>query len=199
MAIPFRGQIDVNIIRRMNQIALTPPRRFLIWGGIAALAVFWATVVPWLRGGTFSLEGWEPVLFMALLFLGIVAYSLYMAPKKILQSNKLLQAPIVGEASDSGIHLETEHTRSEFPWDVFLRRKIGKDIVLLYQSIQITNVFPREFFASDTDWQAFVEMVRQRVPEAAPASRVGKPPTLKVLLIWMVIFIVFILVWNLFH
>src|SRR4051794_31729378 len=107
MAIPFRGQIDVNIIRRMNQIALTPPRRFLIWGGIGALAILWTTVVPWLRGEAVSLGGWEPVFFMALLFLGIVAYSLYAAPKKILQSNKLLQAPIVGEASDSGIHLET--------------------------------------------------------------------------------------------
>ena len=199
MAIPFRGQIDVNIIRRMNQIALTPPKRFLVFGGIGVLAILLTTVVPWLRGEAVSLEGWEPVFSVALLFLLLFAYSLYVAPKKLLQSNKLLQSSITGEANESGILLETEHSRSDFPWDVFLRRKIGKDMVLLYQSIRVTNVFPREFFASDTDWQAFVDLVSQRVPEAAPASRGGKPPMLKVFLIWIVIFVVVILLWNLFH
>ncbi|HEV7507865.1 MAG TPA: YcxB family protein [Thermoanaerobaculia bacterium] len=111
-----------------------------------------------------------------------------------------MQAPISGEAKESGVHMETEHTRSELPWDVFFKRKTGKDIVLLYQSIQVTNVFPREFFASDTDWQAFLELVRQHVPDAAPQSRGGGfPRTLKILVLWMAIFMAFILLWNLFH
>jgi hypothetical protein len=95
--------------------------------------------------------------------------------------------------------METDHTRSELPWSVFFKRKIGKDIVVLYQSIQVVNIFPREFFATETDWEAFVDLVYQNVPEAAPASRGGKPATLKIFLIWMAIFIVFILVWNYFH
>jgi hypothetical protein len=146
---------------------------------------------------------WEdvwPILFFVLLFAGIFGYALYVAPRKILQSNKLMQAPISGEANESGILMETEHTRSEFPWDVFLKGKIGKDIVLLlYQSIQVTNVFPREFFATQTDWQAFPELVRQHVPGAAPQARGGGFKMLKRLLLWMAIAFLLLFLWNLYH
>ena len=93
--------------------------------------------------------------------------------------------------------METAHSRSELPWDVFLRRTIGEDLVLLYQSAQGANAFPREFFASDADWQAFVELVRRRVPERAAAGRGGRPATLKVFLLWLVVFAIVIRVWNL--
>jgi hypothetical protein len=135
-----------------------------------------------------------------LLFAAAIGYSLYVAPRKVLQSSRLLQSPIVGEVKETGIRVETEHSRSEIPWDAFLKRKMGKDIVLLYQSIQVVNIFPREFFAGEADWQAFVDLVRQRVPEQAPKSRGGGLPTrLKTLLIWMVIFVVVILLWNVFQ
>jgi hypothetical protein len=133
-------------------------------------------------------------------FAGIIGYALYVSPRKVLQSSKLLQATIMGEAKESGIRIETEHSRSELPWDVFPKRKITKDIVLLYQSIQVTNVFPREFFASETDWQAFVELVRQNVPEGAPQSRGGGiARRLKIFFLWIAIFSVILLLWNMFH
>jgi hypothetical protein len=175
MEIPFRGQIDVNILRRMNQVALTPSRRTLIFGGIVALVVIWGQIVPWLQGGAITWEGAGPVVVFVLFLVGLFGYSLYVAPRKLLQSNTLLQSSIVGEAKESGIHMETNHTRSELLWSVFFKRKIGKDIVVLYQSIQVVNIFPREFFATDTDWEAFVDLVYQQVPEAAPARWGGKP------------------------
>jgi hypothetical protein len=199
MEIPFRGQIDVSALRRMNRTALTPSRLVLILGGLVTLIMVWATVVPFLQGDALSLEGVWPLLLFVLVFVGIFGYALYVAPRKVLQSSTLLQAPIVGEAKESGIRVETEHTRSEVPWDVFLKRKIGKDIVLLYQSIQLINIFPREFFATETDWQAFVDLVRRNVPEHAPRSRGGSSGTLRRLVIWLAIFAAVILLWNLFR
>jgi len=43
--------------------------------------------------------------------------------------------------------------------------------VVLYQSIQVVNIFPRELFATETDWEAFVDLVYQQLPEA----RRGRP------------------------
>jgi hypothetical protein len=132
-------------------------------------------------------------------FGGLLGYAVFAAPRKLLASNRLLQLPIRGAVSETGVWTETEHTRSDLPWELFLRRKIGKDIVLLYSSIQAAKVFPREFFTSEEDWQAFVELVRQRVPERAPAGRGGRPGTLKVFVLWLVVFVIVMLVWNYFH
>ena len=174
MAIPFRGQIDANILRRMNQVARTPSRRTLIFAGIVALVVICGQVVSWLQGGAITWDGVGPVVVFLLFLVGLFGYSLYVAPRRLLQSNALLQSSVAGEASESGIRMETDLARSELPWSVFFKRKIGKDIVVLYQSIRVVNIFPRELFATETDWEAFVDLVYQQVPEAAPARRGGK-------------------------
>jgi len=174
MEIPFRGQIDVRVLRRMYRTTLTPNRSILILGSLFGLAVIWVMLAPLLHGDSVSLEGVWPISLWVLIFAGIVGYSLYLLPRRVLQSSILLQSPIVGEANEAGVRIETEHSRSDVPWEAFLKRKIGNDIVLLYQSIQTSNIFPREFFATDADWQAFVELVRRRVPERAPRERAGR-------------------------
>jgi hypothetical protein len=201
MEIPFRGQIDVGVLRRMNLTSMTPGRSTLIFFGVFGLLFLLAVITPLFSGGTVSFEGFGTVLLFLLLFAAAIAYSLYVAPRKVLQSSTLLQSPIQGEVKETGIRVETEHSRSEIPWDAFLKRKIGKDIVLLYQSIQVVNIFPKEFFAGEADWLAFVDLVRQRVPEKAPKNRGGGrlSMTLKALLIWMVLFVIVILLWNFFQ
>jgi hypothetical protein len=121
------------------------------------------------------------------------------APRRILQGNALRQSTIAGTASESGIRIETELTPSDLPWNVFFKRKVGKDIVLLYQSLEVVNIFPRELFATETDWQDFVDLVDQNVPDAAPRGRGGSSGTLRIFWIWMMIFLVTILLWSLFH
>lgn len=163
MEIPFRGQIDLPVLRRMNRLILMPSRGFLVVGCIIAFVFLWGLIgVPLTQGAPFR-EVMTPLIFI-LLFVGVVAYSLLMGPRKVLQSGKLLQDPQTGLVTENGVCIETPHSRSDFPWDAFFRARIGPDLVLLYQSLQVCNVFPREFFASAADWQAFVDLVRQRVP-----------------------------------
>ena len=126
MEIPFRGQIDVGILRRMNRIILTPGRSTVIAGCLFGLVILWGLSSPLLYGRAVSYESsWSALLFL-LVFAAIIVYSLYVAPRKVLQSSTLLQAPFSGEVKDAGIRLETEHSRAEIPWDAFLKRLIGK-------------------------------------------------------------------------
>ena len=101
---------------------------------------------------------------------------------------------------DAGIHLETPYSKTDLPWDVFIRAKIGRDVVLLYTSAVGNQVqlFPREFFASETDWNAFVELVRQRVPLKVAAKGLKGRPWL-MFLIWMVVFALILVVYNVFQ
>ena len=199
MEIPFSGEIDVDILRRTNRAALIPPRKMLLFGVVLVLVGGWGWISPMLHGAPVSWDGVGPLLLFVLVLGGLVGYAVVAAPRKLMASNRLLQLPIRGAVSETGVWTETAHTRSDLPWDVFLRRKIGKDIVLLYSSIQAAKIFPREFFASEADWQAFVELVREHVPERAAAGPGRRFGMLKVFLLWLVVFAVVMLVWNYFH
>jgi hypothetical protein len=198
--IPFRGQIDVKVLRRVYGRFLTSNRFLQVLWILVAISMIWVVLLaPLVHGDPITLEGTWPIALYILFFAGVIVYSLYIAPRMVLQSSVLLRSPIVGEAKEAGVHMESEHSRSEIPWEAFLKRKIGKDMVLLYQSIQLTNVFPREFFASDADWQAFVDLVRRRVPEKAARDRGGRSWTLWLVVIWIVVFVIVIFLWNLFQ
>ena len=143
----------------------------------------------------------DPTVYLPALFIvGFFAFTLFVwGPKKQLQS-KLLQGLYQGTVGDAGVHLETTYTKTDFPWDVFVRAKIGKDVVLLYASAVSNQVqlFPREFFTSETDWTAFVELVRQRVPLKVAAKGLRGRTWLE-FLIWVVVFIVGLIVYNAFQ
>ena len=198
MEIPFRGQIDLAVLRRMNRLVFTPSRRSMIVGVLFALFMLWGLVgVPLIQG-----RAWKDVmapLFILLAIVGLFAYSIFMSPRRVLESGKLLQDPQTGRITENGVLIETPRSRADIPWDAFFRARIGPDLVLLYQSLQICNVFPREFFASDADWQAFVDLARQHVPLNPRQEQGVSGRRIKVLLLWLTIFIVVVLLWNVFN
>jgi hypothetical protein len=199
MEIPFRGQIDIDVLRRSMRAGLQPSRRALIGGAILGVFMLWGLVgVPLADGQPLSdlLANLAPALVTVLLAGSLFIYALFFsAPRKVLESNKLIQGGYAGVATEEGVHLETAHSQSDLPWDVFYRAKIGRDVVLLYQSVQVSSVFPREFFATEEDWQAFVGLVRQHVSLRPP--RRGNP--LKVFILWLVIFLAVVLFYTFFH
>lgn len=192
MEISFSGRIDVGVLRRAFGAALTPGT--LILGGVLGCLALWGLIVLPLGGSV--LGGWLPILCLFLLFVGLWAHALFMAPRKTFESNKMLQEPISGRATTAGVFLETERSHADLPWEAFLKARIAKGIVLLYQSNQTYNAFPREFFASDADWHAFLELVRGRVPEKPAKGAKGSDDSFFKLALWMVIFSVVLLAYN---
>jgi hypothetical protein len=195
MEIPFQGQLNEAMLRRMTLMALRPTRSRFVFILFMAFAFLWGLVIfPWIHGQSLDLYGYIPA---ALIVCGLTYTTLVWGPKKQLQGTKLLQGPRTGRAGDEGLHLETSYGRSDLPWDVFTRAKIGKQIVLLYTSTVGSTVypFPREFFGSDTDWDGFVGLVRRHVSLTMPKQGLRGRPWL-VFLLWLVIFFIVILVWN---
>jgi hypothetical protein len=193
--------VSVASLRHSYRAALTPSRKTALSTGIFSFFLLWGLVIFPLTHGGFRAEDGSPsifpvgLLFVVVVFAIVLAYTFYVAPRKMLESNKLLQALMWGEVTESGIVLESERSRADLTWDVFLRAKISPRIVLLYQSLQVYNLFPREHFGSDADWAAFVDRVRRHVPLATP-----KPfgNLMAKLVLWMAIFVAVILLWNAF-
>jgi hypothetical protein len=199
--LPFRGQISVASLRRATRAASTPSKKTAIWLGITGSLLLWGLVIfPLTHGGFREADGSPSIfpvapLFFVVVFAAVLLYSLYAGPKKALGSNKLLQSPMWGEVTERGVLIETERSRAELSWDLFLRARISSEVVLLYQSIQVYSLFPREHFASDADWATFVGRVRRHVPDRAPRSGPNLPVRL---MLWLAIFVAVILLWNAF-
>jgi hypothetical protein len=198
MEIPFQGQLNESILRRMTLTALRPTRgRFVYILFIVAIFSWGLIIFPWIHGESLDLASYLPVLLIVCAF----GYAMLVwGPKKQLQGTKLLQGARTGTVGDETIHLETSYGTSDLPWDVFTRAKIAKQMVLLYTSTVGSTVypFPREFFASDTDWDGFVGLVRRHAPLTAPKQGLRGRPWL-VFLLWLVIFFFVILAWNVFQ
>ncbi len=201
MEIPFQGQLNESMLRRVTLAALRPTRGRLIWLLVFAAFFAWGLIIfPLIHGESLNLSGniltYLPVLVIACAFVYMV---LVWSPKKQLSGSKLVQGQRTGTVSEERIHLETSYGRSDLPWDVFTKAKIAKDMVLLYHSTVGSSVypFPREFFASETDWEAFVGLVRQRAP--LPAAKGGGKRLLITFLLWIVIFAVVMLIYNVFN
>ena len=199
MEIPFQGQLNESMLRRTTLAALRPTRGRLVWILVFAAFFAWGVIIfPLMHGESQDLLGdiltYLPVLVIACAFVYML---LVWSPKKQLSGSKLVQGQRTGTVSEERIHLETPYGRSDLPWDVFTRAKIAKDMVLLYCSTVGSSVysFPREFFASEADWEAFVDLVRQRAPLSA-AKGSGKR-LLITFLFWLLIFAV-VVIYNAF-
>jgi hypothetical protein len=194
MEIPFQGQLDESMLRRSTVTALRPTRGRLLFIACWGLALVWSFIVlPLTHGQSLDLTLLIPVL----VFVGLMLYLTFVwGPRKQMRTNKLAQGPRTGTIGEEGVHIETSYSKADFPWDVFTRAKIAKDLVLLYNSAvgSAVHPFPREFFASEMDWNGFVELVHRRIPLRAAQGWRGR--TWIVFLIWLVIFVVIVFAWN---
>lgn len=194
MEIPYEGKIDLPVLRQVTRLQLFPTRsRAVIVGCIALLMVWSLLLMPLTRGASFQelLPGLVPLAVLALL-----ALTIPLSLRRVLDSNKQLQAPLTGAVTDQGLRIATLYGSSQLPWDVFYKVTIGRDVVLLYQSVQVCNVLHRRFFAGDAEWRSAVDLIRSHVTQKPPRSW-GKQ-LLTIFMIWVTIFVLVILFWNFF-
>jgi len=77
---------------------------------------------------------------------------------------KAIKEPLTGVASDKGIQLSNENRNINLTWDYFIKYKVSPNFVILYQADNLISVCSRSFFEKDSDWEAFVEIVKANVP-----------------------------------
>ena len=71
---------------------------------------------------------------------------------------------IHGVISEDRITIDIANGGSWSNWNRFVRAKIEDDLVFMYMDKMLCLPFPRTLFASESDWTAFTEMVRAKVP-----------------------------------
>ncbi|GAB4232054.1 MAG: hypothetical protein Kow0049_14720 [Stanieria sp.] len=98
-----------------------------------------------------------------LICLWLLSQSTKRNSKKAWQSNKLIHGNFSGVATEQTLFWNHPYGESKFPWDVMLKYKEAKNIMMLYTSIDQALFIPRSFFKSEEDWQQFRHLVANKV------------------------------------
>jgi len=104
-----------------------------------------------------------PLIFILLL----VFYPFFLPrinAKRLLKDTEF-RFKISGSVNDQGVSIITENSKSEIKWELYLNYQQIDDLILVYQSKLSFNIFPKRFFQTNEDWGAFINYVRDNVPE----------------------------------
>jgi hypothetical protein len=167
--VPFAGRLDRQLAIAAQRLYMRPGRRAVVLLALGFLLLCSSVVV--LQGTRFSLVTLaELAAFMLLWLASLWFLTPLLNARRVERTSKLFASPLHGVATETGIHLESAYGTSDLPWDVFFRYKATDSLVILFQSTQLFNVFPRSFFGSDEDWHGFRVWVADKVP-ATPRKR----------------------------
>lgn len=70
---------------------------------------------------------------------------------------------IHGVATEEGIEWNTANTKTSFEWRKFLKVRQEADLSLAFYTPRCAFYFPKNFFASDLDWQAFNSLLQSQI------------------------------------
>lgn len=157
MNISFSGRLDQHDLAKILRLHNKLSPFAIVWRLFAMLGISLGATLATQAGQIF------PVAFALFLIL-ILAYPFWapLTAGYAYSQNKALQDLVVGTITETSIRLQTSEARSEIKWTLFNKLKESQEIVLLYQNSNSYLYFPRKFFASDADWQAFRELASTR-------------------------------------
>jgi YcxB-like protein len=185
MNIPFQGTLDRSTVSRAVGKQLRPLR---VLGGIFITLSLGSVLLGLLAT---SSQAREQTLTPVTAFFGLIGVAFcaapYLSTRKLFATSKIVQAPLSGTVSDTGVTLHNAFGDSNLPWDAFYGAAVRSDVVFLYQSAYNYNLFPRAFFQDDHAWHEFKSLVRARVRP--------KPTGLRNRLLLWVVILVLVLLW----
>jgi hypothetical protein len=114
---------------------------------------------------------WATLVFVAILLLLQIPSS-RLSPFLALEEWRgapHLHLPQQGTITDEGIEVRHQQGMSHSQWAGYAYQVITPDMILLFQGVTTFQFYPRSFFATDADWQAFTDLVQQRISADPPA------------------------------
>lgn len=194
MAIAFQGRLDEEIYLRANT-AHMGGKWALGCSAAAIVFILFGLISPLIGRGNVRAEDFAlPIGIVIGVVVLVLVYRRSM--RKKWASNRLAQAAMSGEAGEEALRLETEYSKARMPWNVFLKRRMTPELVVIYGAQNLFFLFPRSFFSSDRDWEEFRALVAAKV---AAADKGRMNPFIKTALLWMIIVILVFILWNLFQ
>ena len=135
------------------------PSPWLKYLGIALLS-FWLVILVALAFPSGSLisvfDAFTPILFFGLIYVLILFVILPWNGRRIFSQQKTLQAEYEIVISPEMIETTSDHGTMRMRLSDFHKYKVGKDLILLYQSQALFHMFPRRFFTSEEDFRTFL-------------------------------------------
>lgn len=103
-----------------------------------------------------------------LVFIGFVALASlmpirYLRAKQAWSGAQLNATETSGTITEQGVTFSNQYGKGEGYWSLFTKYACNHKIVILFQG-RSCHIYPRAFFASHADWNAFVELVKSKVP-----------------------------------
>lgn len=160
MKIEYHGKITVADVRRAIFLNYAPA---LLWlNGFLLVSVLAAVVY-------FSLSGvlpgsYLPFIVFVLIVLSAPYYQPFLSARAAEKPGSLYRNPIRGVVDENGVTTDNGEMHTENPWDGYTRYKQAREMILLYKGKYCVNIFTPALFASRQDWDAFVGLVRERLP-----------------------------------
>ena len=100
------------------------------------------------------------LLYLALSF----GFGIPFKSKRAYKQRKDLQRPCSFSIGSTGLYISSEGLAGTKPWTDYLKWKEGKTLFLVYLSDNLYQVIPKRFFASESDLNAFREVLSQEIP-----------------------------------
>lgn len=145
------------------------PRPVIRWLGILLVALSLLVLCQQIfipPEGTISAL---PFILFAVLAYLVIVYGAWLPyrTKKIYKQQKTLQEAFDSELTEEEFISTTSFGSTRLKWRDFYKYKVGKDMILVYQSDAIFHMFPRRWFP-DGEYDRLIEILR---------SMLGDPKT----------------------
>jgi len=171
MEIFFEGQIKQEDFSRAYSLFHKIPKPIVIAGGGIILFVLAMFIIGLIRNPSWSAL---PTVILILVSGFLIWWMFRVGNRSQWKSNKAFQNPISGVVSDQGIRMTGTDFTNEVSWEFYRNYKISSDMVILYQSSFSASVFPKFLFQSEGDWETFIELVKEKIPENTGYEGVGR-------------------------
>ncbi len=160
-SIMFSGQLTEREFFQIQKFLLWPILKKIVFAVVALLLAF--ALLVWhrisLHPASFAIQ-FGPILLFLILFIVFLRASI----RKQWQKNNLIKAHISGSANENNIEWHCgDFSQTQYRWDMFQKYRQSDNLILIFQAPNQAIFFPRSFFANDTDWARFKELVATKV------------------------------------
>ncbi len=168
MEIPFKGQITLKDFLQAQSLHRARSSGPYVLTGIFIFVII-AGIPSFMSQPGLLEASWPALAFLA--FLIAVMWGLpRLQATNAWKSNKSFQAPLSGTITPEHVHIHDAYADGTVTWQAYVGYKKSPTLVLLYRSSNTFNLFPKALFEKESDWEAFVHMVEQAVPQRKPAG-----------------------------
>jgi hypothetical protein len=164
MEIIYQGQVTKKEYNRVIEIHYSKMKwiRWLVGAFIVILLI--SLVITIIQQPTIMRSLFPGFLF-PIIILSSPWWVLVIQKNSYNQSNNIYRTPIHGVIDDAGISVSNENTSVKSVWNGYTHFIKKDDILVLYQGKNCFNIFTKNMFSNEQDWNKFLKIIGEKVSQ----------------------------------